>query len=133
MRILVLILAAGLAGCGFGRPALMVEINGRKLEFESFQGGKIPLGSEVSYFDSKTLRVQGDQPIEVNGMAVLARGNELTIGGRKFMVDREAKILVSKQGEIQVSLNTKPSASDPVKSVEIYGPEQMNSSGEDRQ
>ena len=65
MRYVTIALALGLMGCGWGRPALMVELNGRKVEFDEYRSGKIPRGVEVSHMDASSLQVQGSQPIEV--------------------------------------------------------------------
>ena len=103
MRFLsIAVLAAGLAGCAWGKPALVVEMNGRRVEFEEFESGKIPSGLEVSRFDAGSVQVSGDRPLEVNGIPVQVIGNLVTIGGRRFTVDSDALIIVGSGGEIRV-------------------------------
>jgi hypothetical protein len=110
MRIAIIVLAAGLAGCSWGKPALVVEMNGRRLEFESFESGKVPRGLEVTRFDPSSIQVSGEKPIEVNGLPVLVDGDEVNIGGRKISVDRDARVLVDSDGQIQVLVPSKPPA-----------------------
>lgn len=109
---LILALAAALAGC-MSRPALLVDVNGREFEFKKFDGGRVPRGLEVTHFDSRTIRVVGDIPIEVNGISLSAQGDDLTIGGRKFKADREARVVIESDGEVQVRLNPLVPASPP--------------------
>jgi len=87
----IFFVAAAMAGCGHGRPGLLVEMNGRRLEFEKFEAGKVPQGLEVSRFDAGSIQVQGDRPFEVNGISILCEGDDLIIGGRKMSIDREAR------------------------------------------
>jgi len=103
-------LLALLAGCASARPAFTVEMNGRRVEFESFQAGKIPRGNEVSYFDRQSLHVAGDVPVELNGVSVLASDEGFTLGGRRFVVDGDARVVVRKDGEIHVSMKAQPGA-----------------------
>ena len=103
-----ILLVAG--GCSSMRPALTVEMNGRKLEFETFQGGKIPRGTDVPSFGPATIQVVGDHPIEVNGMSVLTKGDSFTIAGRTLSVDKDAQVIVRSNGEIQVVVPVKPAA-----------------------
>ena len=111
MRTCAILLTLMLAGCG--SPALMVEVNGRKLEFDEYRYGKMPKGVEVSHVDSTTIQVQGDLAIEVNGIPVQAQGDGLVIGGRKITVDRDAKVLVHDNGEIEVKVSSRSTASAP--------------------
>lgn len=113
MRVLVILLAAGLAGCGLGRPALMVEMNGRKIQFETFLEGKVPKGVEVTRFDGGSICVAGKYPIQVNGMPVLVTGNEFRIGDRQLIVDQDAEILVLEDGQIEISLPSRPAPETP--------------------
>lgn len=108
MRVLIILCAACLAGCGSGRPALMVEMNGRTIQFETFLEGKVPRGVEVTRFDGSTICVAGKQPIEINGLPVLVTGNEYRIGSRQLIVDQDAQILVLEGGEIEINLPSKP-------------------------
>jgi hypothetical protein len=113
MRILVaLLLLAALGGC-YARPALVVEMNGRKLEFEKYQKGRIPKGSvEVTHMDSENIRVQGDGVIEVNGLSIRTHDDEVSIGGRKFSVDSDARVLVHGDGQIEVQLSPRQAAAN---------------------
>jgi hypothetical protein len=104
MKILILGLVAGLSGCISTRPGLIVEMNGRKLEFENFEAGKLPKGTEVTHFDPRSIKVLGDHPIEVNGFSVLAQGEAFTIGSRTISADHDAEIHVRANGEIEVHL-----------------------------
>ena len=114
MRFLsIAVLAAGLAGCAWGKPALVVEMNGRRVEFEKFESGKIPIGLEVSHFDAGSVRVSGDKSLEVNGIPVQVIGNLVTIGGRRFTVDSDALIVVGSGGEIRVQFPVKVPSSQP--------------------
>jgi len=119
MRSMSLILAVGLTGLtgcsSFGRPALLVEMNGRKVGFEEFAAGKVPRGVEVSEFTPNSLRVQGDGPIQVNGMEMLATGDQMSIGGRKITIDVDAEIMVRKDGQVDVRLPARPAAPPPAK------------------
>ncbi|HAK93521.1 MAG TPA: hypothetical protein DCM87_00550 [Planctomycetes bacterium] len=108
MRVLIILCAAGLAGCGSGRPALIVEMNGRTIQFETFLEGKVPRGVEVTRFDGSTICVAGKSPIHVNGMPVLVTGNEFRIGSRQLIVDQDAEILVLEDGQIEISLPSRP-------------------------
>ena len=110
MRIPFALLMFILAGC-HARPALVVEMNGRKLEFEKYQKGRIPKGAvEVTHMDSESIRVQGEGVIEVNGLAIRTRDDEVNIGGRKFSVDSDARVLVHEDGQIEVQLSPKQAA-----------------------
>ncbi len=111
MRSLCLIMVVGLAGCSsFGRPAFLVEMNGRKVGFEKFEAGKVPRGVEVTQFSPDSLSVQGEDPIQVNGVEVLASGDQVSIGGRKIAVDPDARIMVRKDGEVEVRLPARAEA-----------------------
>jgi len=102
--VLAAVLAAALAGCAHGRPAFVVEMNGRRLEFERFESGSIPRGIEVSRFDSASMDLTGDEPIVVNGFPVQVAGDQVTIGGRRFTVDGDARVVVDGEGTIQVEM-----------------------------
>ncbi len=105
MRTLLAMLAIGLAGCsGFGRPALLVEMNGRQVGFDRFETGKVPRGVEVTEFTPSTLRVRGESPIQVNGVEVYAAGQQMSIGGRKITIDDDAQVIVRKDGAVDVRL-----------------------------
>jgi hypothetical protein len=104
MRTITILLAALLAGCAHGRPAFLLELNGRKVEFEKFEGGKVPRGLEVSHFERERIQVEGEKAIEVNGLSVYCDGDDIVIGGRKLCVDRDARVYVCKDGEIQVQV-----------------------------
>ena len=95
------------AGCSSMKTALMVDINGRKIEFESFRGGKIPRGSDVPSFGPGNIQVFSEQPIEVNGLQIQTKGDSLTVGGRTLTVDQDARVFVRSNGQIQVSLQGK--------------------------
>src|SRR5262245_38189083 len=98
----ILALALAPLGCASHRPPLLVEMNGRRLEFDSFVKGKVPKGNEVLYVDPTSLQVKGDIPIEVNGISLLANGDNLMVGGRKLSVDRDFEVKVSSNGEVQI-------------------------------
>ena len=92
------------AGCASGRPAFTVEMNGRKVEFETFESGRIPRGNEVTRFDRQSIQILGEVPVEVNGVGVLISSEAYTVGGRRISVEGDARVVVKKSGEIQVSL-----------------------------
>jgi hypothetical protein len=116
----LLALAIALLGCRSTRPALLVEMNGRRLEFDSFVNGKVPKGNEVLNVDPTRLQVKGDGPIEVNGISLLARGDDLTVGGRKLTVDRDFQVKVLSSGEIQIIVPSKSGpASSPAPSTPV--------------
>src|SRR5262245_1952192 len=104
----VVVLALFVAGCSSMRPALTVEMNGRKLEFETFRGGKVPRGFEVPSFGPGNIQLVGDQAIEVNGMSVVVQGDSFTVGGRTVSADKDAQVFVRSNGEIQVLVPPKP-------------------------
>ncbi len=104
MRTITILLAALIAGCAHGRPAFLLELNGRKVEFEKFEGGKVPKGLEVSHFERESIQVLGEKAVEVNGLSVYCDGDEIVIGGRKLRVDRDARVYVCWDGQIQVEL-----------------------------
>ena len=113
----VLALAVALLGCRSTRPALLVEMNGRRLEFDSFVKGKVPKGNEVLYVDPTSLQVKGDFPIEVNGISLLANGDNLTVGGRKLTLDRDFDVKVNSNGEVQIRVPSKPGTIPPPESA----------------
>lgn len=113
MRLFSLLLLLALVGCMSGRSRMLVDMNGRKVQFEAFEAGKVPRDVEVSHFDTRNLHVQGETPIEVNGIPVLVQGDEVAIGPRKIIVDSDAAILVRKDGQIEVRVPSTAPAPKP--------------------
>ncbi len=108
MRIFAILLVAGLTGCGWGQPALKVEMNGRTVLFKEFVEGKVPKGVEVTRFDGNSITVTGREPIVVNGIPVLVTGDEIQVGERQFIVDADAKVLVLEDGQIEINVPSGP-------------------------
>ena len=107
MRLLVAVLVLTLSGCATNNP-YVVEVNGRKVLFESFRSGRVPAGMEIVHFSPGGIRVVGDTPIAVNGVRVTADHESVTIEDQRFTVHPNSRFSIDAQGELQIQMRIPP-------------------------
>ncbi len=107
MRPLAIVLVVMLSGCVVNNP-YVVEVNGRRVSFADFRSGSVPAGMEVLHFSPGGIKVRGTDPIDVNGLHVIADEESVTIEDQRFTVHPDSEFLVNADGSLQVQLTVPP-------------------------
>ena len=96
--ILTLVLTA--AGCAMSDIAF--HFNGRTVEVEKLREARFPRGLEITYFDGKVMKVNGKEPISVNGKELSVSGSTVRYGDFQAQVGPNHKMVIGKTGEFTI-------------------------------
>jgi len=100
VRIAALGLAAAASGC---MTPTLVRFNDREIEYESLWSAQFPPGAQVSLLgQKKTIRVEGDESIRVNGDEVWADEDGIRIGTRELRIAGNDRVVVDRRGQVHV-------------------------------
>ena len=97
ITLLALALVLPLTGC-LGSKSLILDFNGRTVEYKKLNSMRFPRGIEMTSFDGKTMQLNGRETLTVNGQDLYVDDGEITFGDHKTTINENQRLIIGDDG-----------------------------------